>query len=116
MKKTFKLSHPKIKYPRLIEAAKNEAKKYLKRERSKALPKGADFWGFDCKFGANEQDALPIHVAEINAHISAAESQAWEAFYLEIIAVPANRVARPASASEEDELDDFDDFDDEGDE
>ncbi|OPX56918.1 hypothetical protein SAMN02745127_00891 [Oceanospirillum multiglobuliferum] len=112
MKKTFKLSHPKIKYARLIEAAKSEAKKYLKRERNKALPKGADFWDFECKFGVTEQEAQPIHVAEINAQISFVENQAWETFYLEIIAVPAKRTARPIAALD----DESEDLDNEGDE
>ncbi|SEF94284.1 DUF6172 family protein [Oceanospirillum linum] len=92
MKKTFKLSHSKIKYPRLIEAAKNEAKKYLKRERNKVLPKGFDFWDFDCKFGADTESAQEIHVTQINEKISHAEAEQWQSFYLEIIAVPANRV------------------------
>jgi hypothetical protein len=29
MKKTFKMSHPKIKLPRLVEAIKYEVKKYM---------------------------------------------------------------------------------------
>lgn len=95
MKKTFKLSHPKIKYPRLIDAAKNEAKKYLKRERNKALPDDADFWDFDCRYGVTEQEAEVIHVAEINQYISQAEAQQLESFYLEILARPAKRNPRP---------------------
>ncbi len=43
MKKTFALSHPKLSYQRLIEAAKNEVKQYIKKERNKALPEGVDF-------------------------------------------------------------------------
>jgi len=105
MKKTFKLSHPKIAYPRLIEATKAEVKKYLKRERNKSLPDYADFWGFDCKFGATEDSAEIIHVAQINEKISFAESQEWPAFYLEIIATPAQRTKRPVSESI-DEIDD----------
>lgn len=105
MKKTFNLTHPKIKYPRLIEAAKNEAKKYLKRERNKALPKGADFWDFACKFGADAESAEAIHVTEINKKISFAESQQWQSFYLEIIAVAENRVF----VEREDDEDDFED-------
>lgn len=101
MKKTFKLSHPKIKYPRLIEAAKNEAKKYQKRERNKPLPKGADFWAFECKFGADADTAEVIRAAEINEKISFAESQEWQSFYLEIIAVPANRVFVEREGDEE---------------
>ncbi|MGY0642445.1 MAG: DUF6172 family protein, partial [Paraglaciecola chathamensis] len=54
MKKTFLLSHPKIKLPRLVEAIKFEVKKYLRRERNKTLPAGADYWDFDCRFGADE--------------------------------------------------------------
>lgn len=105
MKKTFELSHPKIAYPRLIEATKSDIKKYLKRERNKALPAYADFWGFDCKFGQTEEKADVIHVAEINDKISFAESQAWPTFYLEILAVPTQRTKREASDEEsEDDL------------
>jgi len=106
MKKTFELSHPKIAYPRLIEATKNEIKKYLKRERNKALPEYADFWGFDCRFGQTEALAEEIHVAQINEKISFAESQEWTEFYLEILAAPAQRTKRDAA-----ELDDEQDED-----
>ncbi|MEL0637724.1 MULTISPECIES: DUF6172 family protein [Marinomonas] len=101
MKKTFQLSHPKIAYPRLIEAAKADVKKYLKRERNKTLPDYADFWGFDCKFGKTAETADVIHVAEINDKISFAESQAWETFYLEILATPTNRMKRPEGEADD---------------
>ncbi|MBJ7538763.1 DUF6172 family protein [Marinomonas transparens] len=97
MKKTFTLSHPKIAYPRLIEAAKSDVKKYLKRERNKALPEHADFWGFDCKFGQSEELAEVIHVAAINEKMDFAESQEWPAFYLEILATAETRTQRPDS-------------------
>lgn len=100
MKKTFKLSHPKIKYPRMVESAKHEAKKYLKRERNKALPEGADFWDFDCKYGASAADAQVIHVSEINQYISQAEAEQLESFYLEILAKPAKRTPRPETEDE----------------
>ncbi|MCW4631155.1 MULTISPECIES: DUF6172 family protein [Marinomonas] len=103
MKKTFKLSHPTIKYPRLVEATKNEVKKYLKRERNKTLPEYADFWGFDCRFGQTEALAEEIHVAQINEKISLAESQEWTEFYLEILAVPAQRTKRDHANEQEDE-------------
>ncbi len=103
MKKTFVLSHPKIKLARLFDAAKHDAKKYLKRERKKALPSGMDFWDFDCKFGLTEEDAKVIHLGDINKSIDEVEKQGLNTFYLEIIAKPAQRFAKP-----EDELD-FDD-------
>ncbi|MBD5769539.1 DUF6172 family protein [Marinomonas colpomeniae] len=102
MKKTFVLSHPKIAYPRLVEATKSDVKKYLKRERNKELPSYADFWGFDCKFGLNAETAEIIHVAEINDKISFAESQEWPQFYLEILATATQRVKR--EVPEEDSL------------
>ena len=49
MKKTFRLTHEKIQPARLMESIKNEVRKYLKRERAKKLPEGADFWDFDCR-------------------------------------------------------------------
>ena len=53
MKKTFVLSHPKIKLPRLVDSIRHEVKKYLRRERNKQVPDGADFWDFDCRFGTD---------------------------------------------------------------
>ena len=107
MKKTFVLSHTKIAYPRMIEAAKGDVKKYLKRERNKKLPEWADYWGFDCRFGQNEDTAEVIRTAKINENISNAESQAWTSFYLEILAVPAERVVH---TQEDGELGDSESF------
>jgi hypothetical protein len=57
MKKTFQLQvegkHPE----RLLEAIKHDIRKYLKRERRRDVPEGADFWDFDCKFGLTEEAA-----------------------------------------------------------
>lgn len=91
MKKIIALTHPKIKVPRLVEAAKHEAKKYLKRERNKKLPENVDYWDFDCKYGETEQQAKPIHISEINKHIDRAEQRGLESFYLEILAKPGIR-------------------------
>jgi hypothetical protein len=85
MKKTFDLTHEKIKYPRMIDAAKHEVRKYIKRERRHDLPEGVDFWDFDCKFGDVEADAKPIHLSEIDACISDIEKRELTSFYLEIL-------------------------------
>jgi len=94
MKKTFKLTHEKIKYPRLIDAAKHEVKKYIRRERNKKLPEGVDFWDFDCKYGEKEADAKMVHLSEINKHIDEAAKQKLESFYLEIIAASGYRTKK----------------------
>lgn len=95
MKKTFKLTHPKIKYPRLIESARHDVKKYVKRERNKVLPEGADFWDFGCRFGNTEEDAAEIHLAEISKCIDQVERKQLESFYLEILAKPGYRTKKP---------------------
>lgn len=99
MKKTFNLNHPKIKMARLIEAAKFDVKKYLKRERNKRLPDGTDFWDFDCKFGHSVEQSKKIHWSEIRQCIDVAENEAWESFYLEILAKPGHRITKPKSIS-----------------
>ncbi|MFT5719807.1 MAG: hypothetical protein ACI9W6_000095 [Motiliproteus sp.] len=91
MRKTFVLTHEKIKVARMIEAAKHDVKKYLKRERNKELPEGADFWDFDCKYGLTKQDASTIELAQINKSMDAAEAVQAESFYLEILAKPGYR-------------------------
>ena len=95
MKKTFNLTNPKLKVARVVEAIKHEVKKYLKRERNKPLPEGVDFWDFDCRFGADEATSEIIHVSAINKHISQAELEQLDSFYLEILATPGHRSKKP---------------------
>ncbi|MCD6580217.1 MAG: hypothetical protein J7K90_00310 [Desulfuromusa sp.] len=95
MKKTFKMTHPKIKVPRLVEAIKYEVKKYIRRERRKTLPLDVDFWDFDCRFGADEASSDVIHLSAINKSISLAESEQLESFYLEILVKPGYRSKKP---------------------
>ena len=95
MKKTFKLTHPKLPLPRLVESIKHEVKKYIKRERNKTLPAKVDFWDFDCRFGADEATSEVIHLSTINAHISEAETKQLESFYLEILVKPGYRTKKP---------------------
>lgn len=101
MKKTFDLTHSKIKLPRMVEAARAEVNKYLKRERRKKLPAGVDFWDFDCKFGFTEAEAKVIHVAEITECINQVDQQELTSFYLEILAKEGRRTKKPKPGSEE---------------
>jgi hypothetical protein len=80
MKKTFKMTHPKIKVPRLVEAIKYEVK---------------DYWDFDCRYGADEASSEVIHLSAINKSISQAEAEQLESFYLEILVKPGIRSKRP---------------------
>jgi hypothetical protein len=95
MKKTFNLNHEKIKYPRMVEAVKNEIRKYIKRERRKELPEGIDYWDFDCKFGDTEAEAREIHLSEIDACVNDAEKRELKSFYVEILAKEGIRKKKP---------------------
>lgn len=95
MKKTFTLTHSKIKYARLIDSVKHEVKKYIKRERKKQLPVDADFWDFDCKFGKTEAEAEEVHLAELNKHIDKATAENLTSFYIEILAKEGFRQHKP---------------------
>jgi len=91
MKKTFELTHPKIKVARMVDAVKHEIKKYLRRERNKPLPEDAGYWDFDCRFGPTEDQATVLHVKEINKQIDLAEAEGLTSFYVEILAKPGKR-------------------------
>jgi len=88
MKKIFKLTHPKIKYARLVEGVRCDIKKYIKRESRKELPANASSWNFDCKFGSTIEDAKIIQVSDIGKCLNTVEEQKLESFYLEILAKP----------------------------
>jgi len=95
MKKIFSLVDPKRNAARMIDAAKYEVRKYLKREQKKTLPEGFDYWDFDCRYGRTEEDAKVIHIKEINKYLDEAETQQLESFYLEILVKPAARKKKP---------------------
>ncbi len=114
MKKTFKLSHPKIKPARLVDSIKHDVKKYIKRERNKTLPETADFWDFDCKYGKTEEEAQDIHLSEISKCIDGAVSEELESFYLEMVVKEGNRQYKANLDDMDDEL--ASDSDDDSDE
>lgn len=108
MKKTFELTHPKIKVARLFDSVKHDVKKYIKRERKKTLPEDTDFWDFECKYGHTEEQAQVVHLSEINKHIDEAQKLELTSFYIEIIAKPATRSHKMPidEALDEDEVED----------
>ncbi len=95
MRKTFDLTHPRIRPDRLVEAARRDVNAYLKRERRKTLPDGVDFWDFDCRFGPTAEAAKTVHVEELRACITAAQAQQLTSFYVEIVAKAGHRRKKP---------------------
>ena len=96
MKKRFPLEIPDRKPGLVLDAIKHEIRKYLKRERRKPVPEGVDFWDFDCRFGATEEAASIVHLNDITGLIDAIVKEAGKQFYVEILAKPGHRKARPA--------------------
>lgn len=86
------MTHPKIKVDRLVEGVRHDVKKYVKRERKKALPEGVDYWDFDCKFGSTVETLQEIHLAEMNRYIDQAKEQQVESFCIEIQVKPGHRM------------------------
>jgi len=78
----------------MVESVRHDINKYLKRERKKSLPVGADFWDFDCRFGNVEEEAREIHLAEIGKCIDTAQAQQLPSFYIEILAKPGYRIKK----------------------
>ncbi len=100
MRKTFQL-RPEGKHPeRVLEAVKHEIRKYIRRERRRALPEGADYWDFDCRFGTAAETAAAAHVAALTGLIDGIAKAEGPQFYVEILARPARRKARPPEAAD----------------
>lgn len=106
MRKTFQLQVEGKHPDRLLEAVKHEIRKYIKRERRRDLPEGADFWDFDCRFGAAQESAETIHLTAITGLIDGVVKEGGKQFYIEILAKPGKRQPRPAGAPAHTENDD----------
>jgi hypothetical protein len=99
LKKTYTLKIEGKNRDRLLDASKHDIRKYIKRERAKALPEGADFWDFDCLAGVSDASAAPVHIAEIFAAVDALVSGGADQFYVLITSKPGHRAARPTDAT-----------------
>lgn len=112
MKKTFKLHIEGKNSDRVLDAIKHEVRKYVKREKRKTLPIGANYWAFDCKFGATQDVAEELHLGEITKQMDVVAKSGGDAFYVEILVRPAIRTPRERAEAERSEsFDEDDDFD-----
>src|SRR5215218_7280185 len=96
MRKTFQLTAPGKNRDRTLEAVKHEIRKYIRRERGRDLPAGVDFLDFDCRFGLTQDTAEVVHPGNLIGLIDAAAKDGAESFYVELLAKPGHRKARPA--------------------
>lgn len=101
MKKTFQLHIEGKNSDRVLDAVKHEIRKYIKRERGRPVPAGADFWDFDCKFGRSAETAEVAHLAALIGLIDGVAREGGAQFYVEILAKGGHRQARSGQAGEE---------------
>lgn len=88
MKKTFKLEHPKVKVPRIVDSIRHDIKKYLTKERKSPLPPGAKYWGFECKVGQSEESAESVPLQSLSSSIDALVENDIKTVYVEITPKP----------------------------
>ena len=104
MRKTYLLTIEGKNRDRLLDAAKHDIRKYVKRERSRPLPAGVDFFDFDCKLGASEGAAATLHFATLMGAINALVKDGVDQFYVEVVTTHGHRSARPVAAGAADGL------------
>ena len=99
MRKTYQL-RPEGKNPdRVLDAVKHDIRKYLKRERRRALPEGVDYWDFDCRFGLAQDSAQVVHLSALSGLIDEVAKAEGPECYVEILARHGHRTARPTDAA-----------------
>ena len=87
MKKIFKLTDEKKHEDRVLEAVKNDIRKYVKREKKKDLTdKKMMYWDFDCKVGATSLDAKTLVYEELIKEIDVIKATGATEVYVEVLA------------------------------
>jgi hypothetical protein len=96
MKKTFPLQAPGKDDARVRDKIRHEVNKYVRRSRRKELPEGFAQWEFTCKVGAADTVAEPRALKEVAGAIDTVAETGATGVYIEIVAVPGQRVSAPA--------------------
>jgi len=87
LKKTYQLTAENKKPERVVEAIKNDIRKYIKREKRKALPEGMNVWNMECKFAQNDDTPEIIAFQDIMKSIDESASTDAKSIYVEIISI-----------------------------
>ena len=96
MKKIFKLTDEKKHEDRVLEAVKNDIRKYVKREKKKDLPdKATMYWDFDCKVGATSDDADVVVYEELIKALDRVKATGATEVYVEVMAKAVQKPVKP---------------------
>lgn len=91
MKKVFPFKVPGKADPGVVESVKLDVRKYVKRERRKALPKGFSQWNLACRAGSSAAAATECDLPGLIAMIDEVAAAGGTEIYLEILATPGHR-------------------------
>ena len=94
MKKNFPLQAEGKHPDRVLEAVKHEIRKYFKRERNRDVPKGVDFWDFDCKVGLSADTAEVVRVSGVIEAVDTAAKAGAALVYVEVLSKHGVRVIK----------------------
>ena len=100
MKKTYRLDLEGKNRDRLLEAAKHDTRKYVRREQRRELPEGVDFWDFNCRFGLTAETAEVAHLSALTGLMDVAAGEGKTGFYVEIVTCHGHRKPRPSDSAE----------------
>lgn len=104
MKKIYKLTDEKKHEDRVLEAVKNDIRKYIKREKKKDLPdKKTMYWDFDCKIGTASDNAKTVAFELLIKELDSIKSTGAAECYVEILAKAVNKPLKESDESEETE-------------
>ena len=104
MKKIFKLTDEKKHEDRVLEAVKNDIRKYVKREKKKKLADAKlTYWDFDCKVGATSDTSEIVEFDALIKSLDAVKATGATECYVEILAkVVEKPVKEDISLTEDD--------------
>jgi hypothetical protein len=104
MKKIFKLRDEKKHEDRVLEAVKNELRKYVKREKKKKLADAKmTYWDFDCKIGASLDTAEVVTFEALIKALDAIKETGATECYVEILAKVVDKPVKEDIALTEDD-------------
>ena len=102
MKKVFKLTDEKKHEDRVLEAVKNDIRKYVKREKKKDLPdKATMYWDFDCKIGASAAEVKEVVYEEFIKALDAVKATGAKEVYVEVMAKAMQKPLKVEDETEE---------------
>jgi len=105
MKKIFKLTDEKKHEDRVLEAVKNNIRKYVKREKKKNLPdKATMYWDFDCKIGATADEAKVVEYETLIKALDEVKASGATECYVEVMAKAVDKPLKESAEEAEEEV------------